>query len=575
MNTPIRSLVLSLIVVLVTACGGGGTTTTPTPLIANFTVTSTEIKILSFNWDSFSGSSYYKLLVNPDGASGFTQEGSNVSSTSISVVVPVHLADWINASYMLEAYDVSNNKIASSSAVSITSLMLSSIGYFKASNTGVTDNFGFSISLSDDGKVMAVGARKEDSSSSGINSTANELSKDSGAVYVFHLNGSTWVQISYIKASNPSNEDWFGDEVSLSGDGNTLAVGAILENSNTTGINSTPNDSGSDVGAVYLYRFDGGNWSQEAYLKPSNSSNFDNFGGGISLSDDGNILAVGAGGEDSSTTGVNTTPNELSSASGAVYIFNYDGSNWFESDYIKPLNNGAGDRFGNSVHLSGDGNTFAVKATGEDSSTTGVNSTPDNLISGSGATYIFRYDGSSWSEEAYIKASNPGANELFGTSISLSDDGNILAVGAIYENSTSEGINSIPNDDGYQNGAVYTFRFDGSNWYQDAYIKSSNTLGQDHFGSNVSLSDDGVILAVNSSFRQEAVYFFQYEGGNWTERNVINSNEVPNDKYGWSISLSGDGNTFAVGAIYEDSSTNGINSTPDDSASNSGAVYLY
>ena len=146
-----------------------------------------------------------------------------------------------------------------------TPAFLTSTGYFKSSNTGAGDMFGFSISLSDDGKVMAVGARHEDSSSSGINSTANDLSTDSGAVYVFHLNGSTWVQEAYIKASNPSNDDWFGDEVSLSGDGNTLAVGAPL------------------AGAAYLYRFDGSNWSQEAYLKPLGSTG---FGRDVSLSDD-------------------------------------------------------------------------------------------------------------------------------------------------------------------------------------------------------------------------------------------------------------------------------------------------
>ena len=82
------------------------------------------------------------------------------------------------------------------------------------------------------------------------------MAKNSGAVYVFNRNGGLWEQKAYVKASNTEGNDWFGSAVSLSADGNTLAVGATGEDGTTTGIstgdNST-NNSAPDAGAVYLY----------------------------------------------------------------------------------------------------------------------------------------------------------------------------------------------------------------------------------------------------------------------------------------------------------------------------------
>ena len=95
---------------------------------------------------------------------------------------------------------------------------------------------------------------------------------------------------------------------------------------------------------------------------------------------------------------------------------------------MKAANTGAGDVFGVSVSLSADGNTLAVGATGEDSSTTGINSTPDELASQSGAVYVFTRSGSAWTQQAYVKAANTGGYDYFGWSVSLSADGNTLAV---------------------------------------------------------------------------------------------------------------------------------------------------
>ena len=125
-------------------------------------------------------------------------------------------------------------------------------------------------------------------------------------------------------------------------------------------------------------------WSEQAFIKSSNSESGDQFGFSIALSKDS--LAVGATQEDSSTSGINTVANEDAAQAGATYVFVRDDVGiWSEEAYVKPSNTDAGDQFGVSVALSG--STLAVGAVNEDSSTTGINSFSDNTGSRVGAAY--------------------------------------------------------------------------------------------------------------------------------------------------------------------------------------------
>ena len=180
--------------------------------------------------------------------------------------------------------------------------------------------FGVSVSLSQDGKTLAVGASKESSNSNEINIGANNNSaQDSGAAYIFRLSDSGWSQQAYIKASNGGAGDSFGGTVMLSEDGKSLAVGARGEDSNAIGANGNDSNTLAESGAAYVFRF-GSRWSQEAYIKASNSGRDDLFGS-ISLSGDGKALAVGSIEEDSDSTGINSQDNDQSEDSGAAYIF--------------------------------------------------------------------------------------------------------------------------------------------------------------------------------------------------------------------------------------------------------------
>ena len=273
-------------------------------------------------------------------------------------------------------------------------------------------------------------------------------------MYIFTRSGTTWSQQAYLKASNTERDDLFGYSVSLSGD--TLAVGARRESSSATGVNGSQSDNSTTrSGAVYIFTRSGTTWSQQAYLKASNTGAYDEFGSSVSLS--GDTLAVGAVGEASNATGVNGSQSDNSEgASGAVYVFTRTGTTWSQQAYLKASNTVTRDYFGFSVSLSGD--TLAVGAYIESSSATGVNGNQsDNSATRSGAVYIFTRSGTTWSQQAYLKASNTDAGDLFSSSVSLSGD--TLAVGAKSEASNATGVNGNQNDNSAgSSGAVYVRR---------------------------------------------------------------------------------------------------------------------
>ncbi len=360
--------------------------------------------------------------------------------------------------------------------------------YVKASNTGPGDNFGVSVALS--GDTLAVGAPGEDSAAIGINGNqTSNAAGDGGAAYVFRRTDTGWVQEAYVKASNTGSNDRFGTSVALSGD--TLAVGATGESSSSTGVGGIQTDNSRPAsGAVYLFSRSGNEWQQEAYVKSSNTGVADVFGTSLSLS--GDTLAVAAPREDSDATGVGgDEDNDVSRNSGALYIFRRSGAVWVQEAYIKAVNTGDEDEFGTTVAVSGD--VLAVGAPLEDSGATGVGSDPFNdAAPNSGAVYVFRRSGTTWQQEAYIKATNTGVDDQFGSSVALSDGS--LAVGAPLEDSGARGVDGSQNDNSaLQSGAVYIFRHTGTEWEQSDYIKASNTGTDDNFGASVTVSSNTIV----------------------------------------------------------------------------------
>jgi len=590
---------------LLSACGGGGGGSAPVAPVAPPAPTlnlNFALKQLQFSWTAVSDAMTYRLFENPDGVSGYTQVGADMPATATTKTldIAVHRHNWPNARYLLEACNAVG--CTASNEVFTLSGMLQTIGYFKASNTEAGDHFSrWTIALSADGNTLAVGAPLEASAATGINGNqADNSAPMAGAVYVFTRTGGTWITQTYIKASNTETLDQFGSDIALSGDGNTLAVGAPGEDSAATGINGNQGDnSASFAGAVYVYTRTGGTWTQQAYVKASNTEPNDDFGNGVALSGDGNTLAVGAIQEASAAIGINGNEADNSAPnSGALYVFTRSAGTWSQEAYVKASNTGAGDRFGaRNPALSADGNTLAVAAFWENSAATGINGDQgDNSAPGAGAVYLFTRTGGTWAQQAYVKASNTGSQDRFGGSLALSADGNTLAVGAWEEDSAATGINGNQGDNSaIRAGATYVFARIGDTWTQQAYVKSSNTESLEDFGFSNALSANGDMLAVgariedsaatgiggdqfdNSATNSGAVYVFTRNAGTWSQQAYVKaSNTESGDDFGTSVALSADGNTLAVGADGEASLATGINGDQgDNSAPGAGAVYLY
>jgi hypothetical protein len=569
----------------------------PVPPAAATVTVSYGVKQVVLNWSAVNGATYYKVLKNPDGHSGYSELATNLNSTSYPDVVAVHLIDWMNASYIVVSCNVGG---CTNSSVVNSFDSKQAIGYLKASNTNSGDLFGYSVALNNDGTTLAIGAYGEASNATGVNGDENNNSdSNAGAVYIFVRTGTTWSKQAYLKASNTMTGMRFGASVTLSADGNTLVVGAPYESSNATGVDGDQsNVTATNAGAAYVFTRSGTLWSQQAYIKASNTINNSYFGTAVSLSADASALAVGAYGEPSNATGVNGNQNDNSAPhSGAVYVFTNSGSTWSQQAYIKASNTDAEDYFGMSVALSADSSTLAVGSYRESSNATGINGDQsDNTAHFSGAAYVFTRSGSTWTQQAYVKASTTHMNDYFGYSVALSSDGTTLAIGAAQEASRATGINGDQTDtlDSFA-GAAYIFTRSGSTWLQQAYIKASNTDSLDNFGCALSLSADGNLLAVgaqheasnaiglngnqndNSANQAGAVYVFTRSGTTWAQRTYVKAtNTELTDDYGSALTLSGDGNTLAVGAQQEASNATDINGTQgDNSSTDAGAVYLY
>ena len=526
-------------------------------------------KRLVFDWTEPEYTEYYRLLENPTGNSGFTQIGDDIPAGTLTASreIAVHLMSWDRAQYLLEACNVTG--CGRSDLVFVTDVMLHTIGYLKASSSSERLEFARHIALSGDGQTMAVNSNEgrvqvlqfdgndwleqtiisSTEPITGERIVALEIALDADgdtlaisepgnrAVHVFRLTDDSWTWQAALPALSGEEFLIFGHTIDISDDGNTVAVGTYRESSKATGIDGDwSNTDKHNSGAAWVFRFDGMEWVQQAYFKASNTDIDDEFGWDVAISGDGNTLAVGAHRENSPSIGINgdqgNDPTGTANASGAVYLFRYDGADWFQQAYIKASNSNGGDLFGGGLDLNENGNTLAVSASGEDSNSTVINGDErNNGAESAGAAYVFRFDGTNWFQQAYLKTFNTESRDRLGSgwhgAVALSADGNTLAVGAPQEDSSAAGIDGDKRDNASSlAGAAYLFRFSNNAWQQRAYIKASNTEAEDFFG--------------------------------------------------WKLAISAAGDTLVIGATREDSDATGTGGDQtDNSVADSGAVYTY
>ncbi len=570
------------------------TPVTPLTIAAEPLFTVVSVKTFHFEWNDVQGATHYQLLEDADGESGLTQVGEDIlqGAQELDLVVPLH--GRLNAEYALRSCNSAG--CLESGMLSVAGSLISGIGYIKSADTHAVQCFGDSVALSGDGKTLAVGASGRNS----MRFCGNGESEDAsvGEVYLFEWEAGTWQQTYRFDPNNGDLGDYFGWALALSHDGNTLAVGAFGEDSAATGIGGNEaDDSAANSGAAYIFKRGLSGWDQSAYLKPSYTEASDRFGFSVALSNDGLRLAVGAIRDDSGATEVDGDPSDGSqSDSGAVYVFRDNVSVWIEEAYVKASVSDVDDFFGWSVELSGDGATLAVGTRHEDSSAIGVDGDAnDNASLNSGAVHVYSRQQTTWTHQAYIKASNTDTKDHFGYHLALDDTGDTLVVGALGEDgdASSEGEPGTDNNNVNLAGAVYVFSRSAQTWTQEAYLKA-DVVNPASFGWSVDLAATGDSLVVGAPGEKSAAsgvgadpsnqtaedagaaYVFRKVAGVWRQQAFLKaSNAEEYDLFGWAVTISDDGETIAVGANLEDGSTTEIGGTPNDDSFDSGAVYLF
>ena len=343
-------------------------------------------------------------------------------------------------------------------------------------------------------------------------SSAPTLTQVSAPITNVSLNATgTWTQ----RGSDLDGEaagDQHGFSVSLSKDANTLAVGAISNS-----------DNGTDRGQARVYSWNGSAWQQRG-SDIDGVSNYAYNGHSVHLSDDGRTLAVGA--------------IQPGGGLGSTSVFTWDDSN---SQWIAKgtaiSGDGVDDRSGGVVKLSADGNTLAIAANRGDGAA-GVDS---------GYVKVFSWNGSAWIQRG-INIGGESANDLSGSSISLSNDGNILAIGSAYNDGN-----------GADSGHVRVYEWNGTSW---------NKLGNDIDGESaydysyfVSLSLDGTTLAIGAPLAKDGsgnatghTRIYKWDGSDWAQLGSDIDGDASSDNSGWQVSLNDDGTIVtAVAPSHENS----------------------
>ena len=360
-----------------------------------------------------------------------------------------------------------------------------------------SDLSGLPITLSSDGTTLAIGAYQN----SGNGDSA-------GHVRVYERNGSTWRQKGTDIDGEAAN-DYSGYSVSLSSDGNIVAVGAYRNDGN-----------GTNSGHVRVFEWNGNAWVQMGADIDGEAAD-DYSGHSVSLSSDGTILAIGAPYNDG--TGSN---------SGHARVYEWNGSTWQQKG--TDIDGEAADDYsGYSVSLSSDGTIVAIGA-------------PYNDGTGAGAGHVRVYE---WNETAWVQTGTEINGEVAGAesgySVSLSSDGTIVAIGA-------------PNDgSGAGAGHVRVYEWNGTAWVQTgADIDGESVF--DRSGESVSLSSDGTIVAIGAPWNdgngRDAghVRLYEWNGSAWQQKGVDIDGEAVDNYSGNSVSLSSDGTILAIGAFGND-----------------------
>ena len=370
-----------------------------------------------------------------------------------------------------------------------------------ASDGTANDNFGYSVSISGDYAIVGVPYDDYNGASS-------------GSAYVFERSGSTWLQLARLTVSGAA-EDKFGWSVSISGD--YAIVGAPYGDGIET-----------NSGTAYIFKRSGTSWLQQTKLIAWDGIPNGNFGYSVSISGDYAIVGV-------------RYDDDNGEASGSAYVFKRSGASWLQQAKLTASDGDAYDEFGSSVSISSD---YAIVGAPRDD---------DNKVD-SGSVYIFERNGTNWLRQDKLTASDPGADDRFGFSVSIGGD--YAIVGACWDDSGQD-----------NSGSAYIFMRDETSWLQQTKLTAFDGDVDDEFGKSVSISDSYAVVGADydddKGGQSGSAYMFKRDGITWLHLDKLTASDGETyDRFGASVSLSGD--YVIAGASYD-----------DQNEDNSGSAYIF
>ena len=365
-----------------------------------------------------------------------------------------------------------------------------------ANDTATDDKFGFSMAL--DGDTALIG------SGSGTGNHAYGGGGGVGSAYILIRDGDIWSLQAKLTADDPAADDYFGVSVALSGD--TALIGADRDD-----------DAGTNAGSAYVFIRNGTAWSLQKKLIANNTAAGDRFGSALALSGDTAFIGAARNGADPSS----------------VYVFIRNNGIWTQQQ-DELSTNVPYDRFGSSIALDGD---------------TALIGAPWNPNSSSGSAYVFKHNGTLWTQQAELSTNVP--YDWFGNSVALSGDTALIGANGSY-------------------GSVYVFVHNDETWalQQELTIEESTTDNQLRDSPHYAVALNGDTALIGAAGVDEygsdsgVVYVFIRSGTTWYQQSKLSAYDVAQgDYFGRSVALSG--STVFIGA-----------SNDDDGSTDSGSVYI-
>ena len=354
----------------------------------------------------------------------------------------------------------------------------------EVSTVNEDQDFGYTVDL--DGDVAIVGAFRDE----------DGIVLETGAVFVYRFDGTTWTEEAKLEADNAGPLHWFGWDVALSGD--------VLLASARNGDTFTTNG-----GDVTVFRHNGNVWMEEDVLTPGDGVVGDY---GFAVDIDGDLAAVGASGRPGTVGG-----------EGGVYLYRHNGGQWLEEDLLLGSDLSLQSFFGNDVAIDGD--RILVGAFNADDSTSNQ----------AGKLFVFDYDGSQWNESAVLQSND--SNNIANLGVSVDIEGDWAVGGAPLDDELRGG-----------SGAALMYRYDGSNWNFHSKLTASDGEGFYLFGSSVDLSGNQLLVTADNwapagGNTSGKAYLFQYDDATdtWVEmESFVPAGVSTGGAFGHAAAMQGD-----------------------------------